>query len=174
VAVDNGNELRMKEYEPYFFEMTGQGEGREYAAFIVETLKPYIDSHYRTKSSRKYTHVAGSSMGGVISLYIMASYPRQVGNAGIFSPAFWTAKQLYTDVANQLPALKKHSIFFYAGGNESKTMVSETLEMYQLVQKAKKLKTELRIDPLAKHNEQAWSNWFPVYLNWVFTKGAKF
>jgi predicted alpha/beta superfamily hydrolase len=174
VAVDNGNELRLKEYEPYYFEMSGQGEGKEYADFVVNTLKPFIDKHYRTKSSSEYTHVAGSSMGGVISMYLVATYPKQVGNAGIFSPAFWTAKQLYTDVANQLPDLKKHSVFFYAGGSESKTMVNETTEMYQVVQKAKKLKSELHVDPLAKHNEQAWSKWFPVYLNWVFTTGAKF
>ena len=173
VAVDNGNELRLKEYEPYYFEMSGQGEGKEYSAFIVETLKPYIDDHYRTKSSVDDTHVAGSSMGGVISMYMITAYPKIIGNAGIFSPAFWTARPIYSDVSKQLPALKKHSLFFYAGGKESKTLESETREMYQLIQKAKKIKAELIVDPSASHNEKAWSAWFPVYLKWLFTPLAK-
>ena len=173
VAVDHGNELRLKEYEPYYFEMSGQGEGKEYAAFIVETLKPYIDRHYRTKRSVNDTHVAGSSMGGVISMYLVTTYPKIIGNAGIFSPAFWTAKPIYAEVSSRLPFLKKHSLFFYAGGKESKTLESETREMYQLIQKAKGIKAELKIDPSATHNEKAWSAWFPVYIKWLFTPLAK-
>jgi alpha-glucosidase len=173
VAVDNGNDLRLKEYDPYFFEMIGQGEGKQFAAFIVKTLKPFIDSHFRTKSSVNDTHVAGSSMGGVISMYLVTAYPKIIGNGGIFSPAFWTAKPIYAEVNKQLPALKNHSLFFYAGGNESKTMESETREMYQLIQKTKGIKVELIVDPSASHNEKAWSTWFPAYIKWLFTPLAK-
>ena len=45
-----------------------------YGRFLVETLKPYIDKHYRTKKDRKFTAVSGSSMGGLVSVYLALEY----------------------------------------------------------------------------------------------------
>lgn len=167
VAVDNGNELRLQEYDPYVFDMIKVAEGKQYAAFIAKTLKPFIDRHYRTRSSFKDTHVAGSSMGGVISIYCIAAYPGQFGGAGVFSPAFWTAKPLFDKVKQYRSSLKNHSVFFYAGGNESKSMVKDATDMYNLVKSGTKTKTVLYVDELAQHNEIAWSKWFPVYLKFI-------
>ena len=50
-------------------------EGDAYGKFIVETLKPFIDSNYRTKTSKEHTFISGSSMGGVISFYLGLKYP---------------------------------------------------------------------------------------------------
>ncbi len=56
-----------------------------YLQFIVTELKPKIDRMYRTKSDRKHTSIAGSSMGGLISLYAISKYPSVFGNAGAVS-----------------------------------------------------------------------------------------
>ncbi|MES2646205.1 MAG: alpha/beta hydrolase-fold protein [Bacteroidota bacterium] len=164
VAVDHGNELRLQEYQPYAFERVANPEGKAYASFLANTLKPFIDSHLRTKSSGKFTHVAGSSMGALISMYTIISYPKQFGNAGIFSPSFWTTKSIYGDAKANLKSLKNHVLFFYAGGKESKSMEQDTREMYLLLQGARKLKSKIYIDKEAQHNEAAWSKWFPIYL----------
>lgn len=168
VAVDNGGQLRLNEYDPYPFEKVDQPEGKQYAAFIAETLKPFVDAHFRTRPEAKYTHIAGSSMGGVISMYCIAAYPRVFGNAGIFSPAFWTATPLYDEVKKALPALKKHRVFFYAGGKESKGMIPETIRMVDILKAQRQVAAKLVTDADAQHNEAAWSKWFPVYLNFIF------
>jgi hypothetical protein len=49
VAINHGSEKRMNEYSPYDTERFGKGEGNQYVDFLVKTLKPYIDKHYRTK-----------------------------------------------------------------------------------------------------------------------------
>ena len=56
-----------------------------YLRFIVERLKPMIDRTYRTDPSRLATFSMGSSMGGLISLYAVAEYPRVFGGAGCLS-----------------------------------------------------------------------------------------
>ncbi len=56
-----------------------------YLQFIVTELKPKIDRMYRTKRDRKHTSIAGSSMGGLISLYAISKYPKVFGNAGAVS-----------------------------------------------------------------------------------------
>jgi alpha-glucosidase len=62
-------------------------EGKEYLEFIVQTLKPFIDSKYRTKKVES-TSIAGSSLGGLISYYALIKYPTVFGSAGIFRHRF--------------------------------------------------------------------------------------
>ena len=85
VGIDNGLSKRMNEYNPYSFRQYGKGEGDEYVDFLVKNLKPFIDKHYRTLPGKKDTYIAGSSMGGLISLYAVLKYPAVFGGAGIFS-----------------------------------------------------------------------------------------
>jgi enterochelin esterase-like enzyme len=56
-----------------------------YLKFLVTELKPFIDSHYRTRPGRSDTSIMGSSMGGLISLYALAEYPRVFGQAACLS-----------------------------------------------------------------------------------------
>ena len=70
--------------------LEAQGNGKpviadDYLRFIVTELKPQIDRMYRTKSGRKHTAIAGSSMGGLISLYAISKYPKVFGTAGAVS-----------------------------------------------------------------------------------------
>lgn len=51
-----------------------------YLKFIVQELKPYIDSHYRTLADQRNTSVAGSSLGALISLQAFLEYPEIFGN----------------------------------------------------------------------------------------------
>ncbi|MCC6283349.1 MAG: hypothetical protein IT262_22280, partial [Saprospiraceae bacterium] len=69
VAIDHGGKERIREFSPYDTHKWGEGMGRAYAEFMVETLKPHIDKHFRTLPDRAHTGVGGSSMGGLISIY---------------------------------------------------------------------------------------------------------
>lgn len=165
VGIDNGGEFRMSEYNPFAFR-NFKAEGKQYVDFLVNTLKPFIDKNYRTLSAKKYTYIAGSSMGGLISLYAIMQYPSVFQAAGIFSPAFWTAPAMDSLVAKD--ALKVHAkLFFYAGGKESKAMVSDMKRIERIIQKRSSSKVFEKIDPGAHHNEQAWRKYFPLFYQWA-------
>lgn len=114
VGIDNGLSKRMNEYYPYSFRQYGKGEGDEYVDFLVKNLKPFIDGHYRTLAGKKNTYIAGSSMGGLISLYAVLKYPAVFGGAGIFSPAFCTAPAMDTLTISKAKSINAR-LFFYAG-----------------------------------------------------------
>ena len=61
----------------------------KYAAWVVHSLKPYIDHHYRTKSEAEFTTTMGSSFGGIISWYLSWNHPQIFGQAGCVSTAFF-------------------------------------------------------------------------------------
>jgi enterochelin esterase-like enzyme len=62
-----------------------------YLRFIVEELKPEIDRRYPTRPERESTFVAGSSMGGLISIYALTEYPQVFGGAAALS-THWVAR----------------------------------------------------------------------------------
>lgn len=65
------------------------GGGKKYAKFMIDELKPFIDSHYRTLKDRENTAVMGSSLGGLISLYLGFHHPEVFSKLGVISPSLW-------------------------------------------------------------------------------------
>jgi predicted alpha/beta superfamily hydrolase len=94
VGIDNTpdriNELTPTE-DPDFSGPGGEkgGKGPLYGKFLIEEVKPYVDSHYRTLCGAEHTAVMGSSLGGLISVDIGWRYPDVFGKVGALSPSFW-------------------------------------------------------------------------------------
>lgn len=63
----------------------GRSMADSYLKFLVQELKPYIDSNYRTRTDARNTSIMGSSMGGLISIYALGEYPHIFGNAAALS-----------------------------------------------------------------------------------------
>lgn len=118
---------RHPEYLPQipFYDMTGADQQRilavgrdknaplfangpvsdSYLKFIVTELKPYIDAHFSTLPDRRNTFIAGSSMGGLISMYAICQYPDVFGAAACLS-THWTG--IFTNINNPIPAALLH------------------------------------------------------------------
>lgn len=110
-----------------------------YVRFLATELKPFVDAQYHTRAGRDDTFVMGSSMGGLISLYALCSYPEVFGGAGCLSthwvittnyaafPAQFTPgasgdarvemmAAAYRDwLREHLPAAGKHRLYFDHG-----------------------------------------------------------
>jgi predicted alpha/beta superfamily hydrolase len=168
VGIDNGGMKRMTEYNPYDNAKEGKGEGNQYIEFIVKTLKPYIDSKYKTKKGPENTFIAGSSMGGLISFYAMLKYPDVFSAGGIFSPSFWIAPEVFTDAekftttATQMPRF-----YMYAGKMEPANMVTNNEKMADLLKKNQRYSIRLITDPLGRHSEKTWRQEFPSFYMWL-------
>ncbi|HEX2621076.1 MAG TPA: alpha/beta hydrolase-fold protein, partial [Phototrophicaceae bacterium] len=102
VGILNTGKDRIEEYSP-FDNRWGKGRGDEYLKFIIETVKPLIDRSFHTLPDRAHTGIAGSSMGGLISMYGYFRYPEVFGIAGVMSPSFWLAGQALNDFIQRAP-----------------------------------------------------------------------
>lgn len=168
IAVEHAEEDRVKEYN-VGKTVLGKGQGKKYIKFLVETLKPYVDSNFRTKEERAFTGIGGSSMGGLISIFSGLRYPEVFGKLMIFSPSLWVVPKMkiknYEDSGNT-------KIYLYAGGDESATMI-EHVEIFKnrMLESEfidDKMKINLSINKLGKHNETYWSDEFPKAIEWLF------
>lgn len=166
IGIDNGGDHRISEYSPYDSKY-GKAEGDAYIDFIIKTLKPYIDLHYRTRPDAGYTAIAGSSMGGLISLYAALKYPQVFGSAGIFSPSLWLNPQMYPFAETK--KITKTGFYFACGDAESNSMVGDMQKMVAIVRKdgVSKAGSPVTIVPGASHNEKQWHGEFAAFYQWL-------
>jgi predicted alpha/beta superfamily hydrolase len=166
IGIDNGGDKRMTEYNPYDNAQYGKGEGGLYIDFLAKTLKPFIDQKFRTLKDAQHTYIAGSSMGGLISLYAEMKYPTVFGTAGIFSPAFWLAPQL-NDELTKTTWGSFQRFYFYAGGKESATMVSDMDKILGIIEAKHQYETIRSVYPLGQHSEKYWKEEFDDFYKWL-------
>ena len=115
VGIDNISEIRYEEYYPSAICSTVPEEvlpegfkplGDEYLRFVVEEVKPFVDSLYSTWGDAEHTFVMGSSCGGLISSYALCEYPSVFGGAGCLS-THCSLMNPYTQV-DQQPAAQAY------------------------------------------------------------------
>ena len=168
VGIDNG-ENRMTEYNFQDHEEYGSGEGEKYIQFIVETLKPFIDRNYKTKPEREHTHIAGSSMGGLISLYGAMYFAETFGGAGVFSPSLW----LVPDAVAEFRKLAEKGghfpqrFYFYGGAQEGGDMLTHINNMAKMLHEFPQYIIDLHVDPTGDHSEYRWRAMFQSYYTWL-------
>lgn len=153
--------------------------GDEYAKFVSTTLRDSINAAYRTLTDAENTAVMGSSMGGLMSLYILCEYPEIFSKAGCLS-THWIGniedyvngderfpKAMYDYVKCNIPRDGKHKIYFDHG--------TATIDAYydkwndkivSLSEEAGYIPDNLSTftDPGAAHEENAWMKrvWRPL------------
>ncbi len=169
VAIDHGGTKRINEYCPYDMVRFGKGEGDAYVDFLAKTLKPFIDRKYRTLKKRDNTFIAGSSMGGLISMYAILKYPKVFGGAGVFSPAFWVGPKIFDDISSRGKKIKG-KIYFYAGKMEGESMVPDMLKAFEKMATVSKSKMTTVIRDNGKHNEPTWRKEFPLFYEWIINR----
>jgi predicted alpha/beta superfamily hydrolase len=169
VGIEHGNEKRIDELTPYKNEQYGGGQGNLYLEFMINQLKPYIDSHYRTKTGKYHTAIGGSSLGGLLSYYATLKYPKIFGKAMVFSPAFWINPEVYA-LTEQTKTIKS-KIYFMCGDSESESMVKDMEQMIAALNTTRCSclhLTKKQIIVNGKHTEKLWANEFAKAYLWLF------
>lgn len=169
VGIDHGGAKRIDELSPFVNTKYGGGEGKTFALFIVKTLKPFIDSVFRTYPDRLHTAIGGSSLGANLSMYAAAAYPDIFSKAALISPAFWFSDSLY-EFVKLAAEFDESRFYFIAGYNESNTMASEIKSMDSLIV-VRGCKPDLHIARIihdGEHKEWFWQREFANAYLWLF------
>jgi predicted alpha/beta superfamily hydrolase len=183
VGLANAGEARLDEYSPFRDARHGGGRGDAYLRFLIDTVKPLIDRSFRTRPERRYTGIAGSSMGGLISLYGFFAYPQHFGFAGVFSPALWFAQGRILSWIRRYPYLPGRIYLDYGTAEGSRSLhgrhripnllarstTMDGLLCELLHRKGYRSGHDLRyvVDPGAEHNEAAWARRLPAALRFL-------
>ena len=103
VGLYNTGPTRFNEYSPFVEPGAGGGAGDRYLEFVTRTVKPLVDGRFRTLPDPRSTGIAGSSLGGLISLYAFFRIPSVFGFVGALSPSLWFGNEAIFDVVARFP-----------------------------------------------------------------------
>jgi enterochelin esterase-like enzyme len=189
VGIWNGNANRHREYFPQKpFEslpaktqdsiynikagdnklFSGKIQSDNYLKFLVQELKPYIDSHYPVRKDAGNTFIAGSSMGGLISLYAICEYPKVFGGAACLSthwPGIFAADNnpvpaaFMAYLSKHLPSPQRHQIYFDHGDQTLDALYAPFQQQADSIIQAKGYTAknwQSLVFPGADHSENSW------------------
>ncbi|MGN8226393.1 alpha/beta hydrolase [Gracilimonas sp. BCB1] len=146
------------------------GKGDMYGAFILNKVKPFIDQNFRTKQGKEFTALGGSSLGGLITLYLGLNHPDVFSKLLVVSPSVWWDGRMIIDEVKQLPGTTGQHIWLDMGTAEGEGAVDNAKALHRaLAEKgwsARNLK--FIIEEGAAHNERAWAKRVPDMLRFLF------
>ncbi|WP_096155236.1 MULTISPECIES: alpha/beta hydrolase [Bacillus] len=171
---------RLDEYGPWpnedmkkVFDTTDEvgGEGKDYIAFIVNELKPLIDTKYRT--NREDTSMAGSSMGGLISTYAACVYPHVFRKIASLSSAYWFNQKEIESLLMKSDLSPIEKFYLDIGTKEStgtadnEKYIESSKNVFNLLN-GKVKSCQFKIAEGAIHNELAWKERVPEIFTYLF------
>jgi predicted alpha/beta superfamily hydrolase len=171
VGIANTGLRRMAEYTPTRDFKMGGGEGRSYARLLIEELKPWIDRSYRTLPEAKNTGLGGSSLGGLISLYVGFAHPEVFGKLAVMSPSLWWDHRSILNAIEQQATKPDLRIWLDMGTAEGLKHLRDTDMLERLlVKRGWRSGVDLAYVKAqgAVHDERAWSDRFGNVLRFLF------
>ena len=169
VAIDNTPD-RIAEYTPVPGRLPSQagasaepvgGKAPAYARYIVEELKPQVDRLYRTQPQAGSTSVGGSSLGGLVSLWMVAHHPQTFGAALVVSPSVWWSKRfVLRDLESRFAAPgPRPRIWLDIGLQEGEEAVNGVRALREVLLQKGWGALDLRYleDPAGSHDEGSWA-----------------
>lgn len=193
VAPWNNGKLRFAEYFPQAWlahldpawrqvlaerALNGPPRSDAYLRFLVDELKPAIDARYAIRSAREHCLLAGSSMGGLISLYALCEYPQVFGGAACLS-THWIGGYERNDVVpeaairylrDKLPPPGSLRLWMDRGDAELDALYDRAQQRVDALLAGKGFRPPRftsRVFPGAGHTEWAWRDRLPQVLGFL-------
>jgi len=171
VGVYHTGHGRVHEYTPTKDARIGGGQARLYGRLLVDELKPFIDERYRTEPGRERTGLGGSSLGGLVSMYLGLRHADVFGRLAVMSPSVWWGNRaILRYVAKAVPRPDTR-IWLDMGTAESKSGIADARRL-----RAALVKAGWREDvdlgywerQGATHSEAAWADRVDEMLQFLY------
>jgi predicted alpha/beta superfamily hydrolase len=162
---------RLNEYTPTRDKKLGGGRADRYGRMLVEELKPFIESKYRTLGRAENTGLGGSSLGGLVTVYLGMKYPQIFGKLAILSPSVWWNKRAILDYVAGAKLPSRPRIWLDVGTKEDGSTVANVTALHDiLVKKGWHDGSDMHFQVFqgAQHNEDAWAQRVGPFLQFLF------
>jgi enterochelin esterase-like enzyme len=171
VGIYNAGKQRLGEYTPTRMPRLGGGRANRYGTFLLEEVRPFVNKHYRVQQAAENTGIGGSSLGGLVSLYLGLKQPEIFGKIVALSPSVWWNERVILRFAATAPVQPLPRIWLDIGTREGPRIVDD-VERFRdiLIHKGWQPGSTLHYERVegAEHNEAAWSRRVDPFLQFLF------
>jgi predicted alpha/beta superfamily hydrolase len=162
---------RVREYTPTAAPKVGGGRADRYGKFLMEEVKPFVDREYRTLSGPLHTGIGGSSLGGLVSLYVGLKHCTIFGKIAALSPSVWWNQHVIHRLVESMHVEPRPRIWLDIGTREGPRIVQD-VERFRdvLLEKGSRLGRDLHYERVegGEHNEAAWAQRVRPFLQFLY------
>ncbi|HEY4980164.1 MAG TPA: alpha/beta hydrolase-fold protein, partial [Candidatus Acidoferrum sp.] len=166
---------RLQEYTPTRMPRLGGGRASRYARFLIEEVRPFLEYNYRILGGMENTGIGGSSLGGLVSLFLGLRMPHVFGKIAALSPSVWWNQRVILRFADAAPMDPRPRVWLDIGTREGGRIV-EDVERFRdvLLRKGWQWERDLHYERVegAEHNEAAWAQRVGPFLQFLFPAGG--
>jgi predicted alpha/beta superfamily hydrolase len=177
VGIYNTGVHRIDEYAPTLREdIGGGGQADDYGRMLVQELKPFIDRTYRTLPSAASTAMGGSSLGGLVTMYLGLRYPTVFSRLAVLSPSVWWDERVILQEVEALPRKLPLRIWLDAGDREGPEVIADARALKDaLVAKGWTAGQDLSYLEAegGEHNEASWAARVGAVLAYLFPPSSR-
>ena len=165
------NHGRLSEYSPYSFRDSHfgsiVGRGEITMQWLTGVFKPYIDKTYRTKPDREHTFIAGSSMGGLMSLYAVTAWNGVFSRAACLSPSIWVGPERLEKLIRTAKLEPGTVVYMDYGDREMPNHSAMARRLSRIADRllARRVMLNFRIVPGGEHCEASWEQQIPFFMD---------
>ena len=163
---------RLSEYSPFDFSDRRlgdiRGRGRLTMEYFVNEFKPFIDESYPTLPDRAHTFIAGSSMGGLMTVYALMAYNHVFSRGAALSPSLVFAPEAVKAMIRSA-RIGKTVLYMDNGSREMRSQWAKNIYAdvtAELIRKGVLL--ESRVVPGGIHSEVSWERQIPFFMDVLF------
>jgi predicted alpha/beta superfamily hydrolase len=171
VGIYNTGKARIAEYTPTKAPKLGGGRADRYGKFLLEEVIPFVHREYRAEGGSHRTGIGGSSLGGLVSLYLGLSRSDVFGKIAALSPAVWWNQRVIHKFAESMSVHSRPRIWLDIGTREGGRIV-EDVERYRdiLLSRGWRYGADLHYERIegAEHNEAAWAKRVGPFLRFLY------
>jgi len=171
VGIYNTGDRRISEYTPTRDWKMGGGEAALYGQLLVEELIPFIGRHYRTLTGTAHTGLGGSSLGGLVSLFLGLEYPQVFGRLAVLSPSVWWNHRSILNWLRTAQMPERPRIWLDVGDSEGARTLDDANRLHrQLLKQGWQENADLHYEVMqgGKHDESSWATRVGPMLEFLF------
>ena len=173
VGIYNTGDRRIAEYTHERDWQRGGGEAHRYGLLLTEELMPWIADRYRIRTERASTGLGGSSLGGLVTLYLGLRHAHQFGRLAVLSPSvWWNHKSILSYLNERAPQIWERPRMWLDVGEKEGQRTLRDAEML-----ARRLKANSWVPgetlhfervPQGTHDEASWAGRVKPMLRFLF------
>ena len=171
-GVDHAGVDRINEFAPTPGGKSGAGRATEYGRLVVTTVLPRLAKDYHVAVTADGMGLGGSSMGGLVTLWMAAMFPGRFGRLMLMSPSLWWDRRVVLRHLRKHPLDPQPRIWLDAGRKEGATVTRDARELHRLLRRQDRASVKYVEDPRGDHSEASWGRRLPDALEWLWGTDA--
>jgi enterochelin esterase-like enzyme len=174
VGIYNTGRKRVQEYTPSRDRKRVGGGADKYGRMLIEEIKPLIELEYRVLTGPAHTGIGGSSLGGLLSLYLGLRQAEIFGRIAALSPSVWWNQRWILGFVSRVQISSRPRLWLDAGTQESPRELPDVRRLRDaLLDKGWESGRDLRFEeiPGGQHNEASWAARVGPFLQFLFPAG---